>query len=494
MNLLYLLREAGVDASHLNFHEQTRTTGISSDSRTIKAGEIYVALQGLHYDGSCFVGEALERGALLAITQRPMEGERILVVENTRATLADLWDAWYAHPARELSLIGITGTNGKTSTAFMLDWILKKAGCKTGLIGTVECRCCDEVLSSQNSNVLANMTTPDPAELYKLLAQMRDRGAKYVVMEVTSHAMNFEKVHPLRFSRALFTNLTTDHLDLHGDMEEYFYQKRKLFEKCDAAVISFSTPYGERISEGLECSFYEISPRTVWGFDKNDMDGVRFSLRFREPKPLDLELPVPGAFSVENAALAATAALSLGVDRKTVKEALAAFPGVRGRMERIGENPLGIHAFIDYAHTPDALEKLLHTVRGFVKEEQRILLLFGCGGDRDRGKRREMGQIASRLADLLILTSDNCRSERAESILEDILRGVDKEKPYIVIKDRRAAIEYAIENAIAGDVLLLVGKGHEEYEIRGEQRLPFSEREIVTNALKRRAAEMSDES
>ncbi|MBO5326942.1 MAG: UDP-N-acetylmuramoyl-L-alanyl-D-glutamate--2,6-diaminopimelate ligase [Clostridia bacterium] len=490
MYLRQLFELAGYDLpAHITDRE---VTGISSDSRTLKKGNIFVAIQGLSSDGSCFVGAALARGASFVVCERGLVGVEALVVENARVALARLFDAWYAHPAKELSLIGITGTNGKTSTAYMLYAILRHSGFSCGLIGTVECRLNDRVLIVQNDDRLANMTTPDPAQLYALLAQMRDGGAKYVVMEVTSHALTFSKTAPLRFERAIFTNLTPDHLDLHGDMEAYFAEKRKLFNACDGAVISCTTPYGERLADSLELPLWRLDGESLRDTVQRGKEGVSFTLSPAGREELRIDLPVPGSFSIENGALAAMTALTLGVKPSAVQKALASFSGVRGRMERIGENPFGISVFLDYAHTPDALEKLLRTVRDFCTQNERVILLFGCGGDRDRGKRAEMGRIASRLADMVILTSDNCRSEPPEQILRDILKGIDKEKPYQVLPDRRAAIEYAVKNARCGDVLLLAGKGHEEYEIRGRERLIFSERDIVAACLAQRMERAAD--
>ena len=480
MYLKELLATAGYNPTSFADRE---ITGIASDSRTVQKGNLFVALRGLHRDGSLYAGEALERGAAFVVCERPLEGCAYLLVENARDALARLFDAWYGHPAKNLSLIGITGTNGKTSTASMLYAVLRKAGVSCGLIGTVECRLNDQVLIAPNDDRLANMTTPDPAQLYELLAKMRDGGAEYVIMEVTSHALAFSKTSPLHITRGIFTNLTPDHLDLHGDMETYFNEKRKLFDACDGAVVSCASSYGRRLADSLELPLWRLDEETLRRSIKRGSEGVSFTLCLPEAPCLSIDLSVPGEFSIENGALAAITALSIGVEGNIVQKALSDFGGVRGRMERVGENPFGVSVFLDYAHTPDALEKLLRTVRDFCGEEERIILLFGCGGDRDRSKRPEMGRIASRLADLLILTSDNCRTERPEDILRDILKGVDKEKPYKVILDRREAIEFAIDIARRGDVLILAGKGHEEYEIRGRSRLFFSEREIVKSCM-----------
>ena len=483
MKLKELLQKAGLNMLVEESSGEIEITGITSNSRRVKRGELFVALRGLSFDGTQYVADAFLRGAAFIISERALEGKRVLKVENAREALARLLDAWYDHPAKDLALIGVTGTNGKTSLCTMLYHILTRSGHRCGLIGTVECRCGDVDLRVGDALGVANMTTPDPEDLYRMLAQMRALEAEYVVMEVTSHALALDKVAPLFFQRAVFTNLSADHLDFHGDMESYFLEKQKLFRRCEGAVVSYSTAYGLRLAQGLNCPFWELSPETVQKINYHGADGVSFSLLPQGGREMELRVPGPGAFTVENAGLAALCAYSLGIEEEQIKSALAVFPGVRGRMERICAENKEIRIFLDYAHTPDALEKLLLSVRGFCAPHERIVVLFGCGGERDRSKRKEMGRIASRLADLVILTSDNARGEDPDAILEQILRGVDKEKPYSVIKDRRLAIAYAIENARSGDILLLAGKGHEEYEIRGKSRLPFSERRIVERCM-----------
>ena len=490
MFLRKLLKEAGYDLPAEVFDREI--TGVTSNSKTVEKGMLFVAVRGLHRDGADYVKEAFSRGAAFAVCEREDASYPHLCVENARAALAALLDAWYGHPARGMKLIGITGTNGKTSTATMLYAIMRRAGCSCGLIGTVSCLLNDQALTVSTDDPLANMTTPDPEALYALLAKMRRGGATHVVMEVTSHALALSKVTPLVFERGVFTNLTPDHLDLHGDMESYFAEKRKLFGACRGAVISCLSPYGRRLADGLEIPLWRLDDTALCEIRRRGSDGIDFSLCNAYGQKMPFSLPVAGDFSAENGALAALTALSLGVSVQTVRAALANFSGVRGRMERVWSQGDDIAVFLDYAHTPDALERLLHTVRGFRRPGQRIVLLFGCGGDRDRAKRAEMGRIASRLADLVILTSDNCRSESPDAILGDILKGIDKEKPYRVLCDRREAITFAIETARAGDIVLLAGKGHEEYEIRGRERLRFSEREIVGVCLKQRREKGED--
>ena len=357
MKLGVLLREAGMPLPDARACE-IEITKVCSDTRRLEKGALFIALEGLHFDGACFVAEAFARGAAFVIAQRPLEGNLVMSVPNTRECLARVLDAWYGHPAQSFSLIGITGTNGKTSASTMLYHILRHAGFSVGLIGTVECRCNDEILHADGGRTLANMTTPDPEQLYALLHEMKEKGASYVVMEVTSHALAFDKVAPLRFSRAVFTNLTPDHLDFHGDMEEYFCAKARLLSQCDEAVVSWGTPYGVRLYDMLECPLYEISTRTVKNVVLNGACGVAYTLLLPDGGELELSVPVPGAFSVENSALAAMCALSLGVDAKTVTNALSCVKGVRGRMERV-ETDADVTVILDYAHTPDALYKLL---------------------------------------------------------------------------------------------------------------------------------------
>lgn len=480
MRLAYLLRSAGY-ALPVGV-EDMEISGIVTDSRAAFEGALFVAEPGLRTDGYGYIANAVKNGAVFVVAERPVCGVAHLLVDNARAATARLYDAWYGHPAEGMALIGITGTNGKTSTAAMLSAILSHAGKRCGVIGTLSASVGGEGLSYQAADPLANMTTPDPAQLYALLAAMRERGVTHAVMEVTSHAMFFCRVAPLQFALSIFTNLTPDHLDLHGDMESYFAEKCKLFASSRAAVVSLSTPYGVRLADSLEIPLYTVSPETVCERHLDGADGVSFVLHQGEQK-LQISIPVTGDFAVENGALAASAALALGIAPLTVTEALGAFQGVAGRMERVAQNPLNIRVFLDYAHTPDALEKLLLCLRRVRREGERILLLFGCGGDRDRSKRRVMGRIACSLADFTVITSDNPRGEARRAIIEDILKGFDKEKPHAVIEDRRAAIKALVEAARPNDILVLAGKGHETYELVGDERRPFSEKALVCDYI-----------
>jgi UDP-N-acetylmuramoyl-L-alanyl-D-glutamate--2,6-diaminopimelate ligase len=438
----------------------------------------------------------------------------VIGVPNARLAMACLYDAWYGHPAKRLRLVGVTGTNGKTSVSTMLHRILRAAGIPCGLIGTVGCYLphSDHPLAGEAAEGMSGMTTPDPATLYAILARMAEESPSpktTVVMEVTSHALHLCKVSPLTFDLAVFTNLSSEHMDLHGTMEDYYQAKLGLFEVTRQAVVNADDRWGRRLlaeptpihhyhichAEGLAglapdrmcpagegtCTRYYAEQVKFTG-----EDGVAFKLASPDIR-LRLRCPVPGQFTVMNAMEAAVAALALGVSPATVRDALALFGGVPGRMERVilPETDIPYSVFIDFAHTPDALEKLLASVHGFRKRGQRIVLVFGCGGDRDRSKRKVMARIASRMADSLVITSDNSRSEDPDEIIGDILAGVDKESEFAVVPNRAEAIRYATRHARPGDIILLAGKGHENYEIDRTGKHPFCEKDIAVEAARK---------
>lgn len=453
-------------------------SGIATDSRAVRPGNVFIALRGIHADGHQYIRQALSSGALMAVGECRMPG--VYTVPDSREACARLYDAYFGHPGKDLRLFAVTGTNGKTTTAAMLSHILNTAGSPTGLIGTLGAFLNGENKTLPNHDVLANMTTPDPAELYRILAGMRDAGARGAVLEVSSHALYFKKTAPLFFKKAVFTNLSPEHLDLHGDMETYYQVKKSLFDSCAEAVVSTFDDYGKRLSKEIGVPAFQVGEEMIGELREGAWGS---SFRFCDTRFL---LPLPGRFVMEDAVLAAATAIREGIPAETAAAVLADFHGVKGRMEAIAQNPLGIRVFVDYAHTPDALSKLLLNVRRFCPTGGRILLLFGCGGDRDRTKRGEMGGIASRLADFTVLTSDNCRSEDPMDILAEIKSGMLPGKACRVIPDREEAIAFAVEEARSGDILVLAGKGHEEYEIRGTKRLPFSEREIAARCMAER--------
>ena len=502
--------------------EAVTVSGLQTDSRLVRPGDLFIAIRGLRTDARAHIPEAVSKGAAAVLC----EGEADLrsptlvptvTVPNARVAMARLYDAWYGHPARDFRLVGVTGTNGKTSVSTMLYRILRAAGIPCGLIGTVGCYtpAADTPICGEDGQPYSGMTTPDPADLYPLLARMASEvpqnSAKrpVVVMEVTSHALALGKVAPLTFDLSIFTNLSSEHMDMHGTMEEYFEAKLALFEVSREAIVNADDRWGRRLlaepvpvhhhhichAEGLRnltpdrmCPAGEGTCTRYYAEQVKNLgeDGVSFKLTSPDVR-LRLRCPVPGQFTVMNAMQAAVAALSLGVSPATVRDTLATFGGVPGRMERVRlpETDIPLSVFIDFAHTPDALENLLASVHAFRRRGQRIVLVFGCGGDRDRSKRKVMARIASRMADSLVITSDNSRSEDPDGIIADILAGVDKESEFAVVPNRAEAIRYAIRHARAGDIILLAGKGHENYEIDRTGKHPFCEKDIAVEAAKK---------
>ena len=511
MRLSDLLEGAGIDnASVLNFCD-IEISGICPDSRRVKDGELFIALDGERVDGSRFVAKAIENGAIAAlVSKNALEDGRIsseginipLIVSNdTRADMSYLYSAFYGHPQRKMKLIGVTGTNGKTSVSSLIRAILSGSGKKCGLIGTLGCFSPSGRLEIRSADENANMTTPDPEELYRILDIMQKDGAEYVCMEVSSHSLHYRKVSPITFEVGVFTNLTPDHLDLHGTMENYFQAKMSLFDSCLNAVINYDDYYGRILAEniknnrnnkkiraekhflctceGRECSCFAEDIHCLGSGIEYRLTGADMRLRIRSP--------LCGDYNVKNTMQAAIACRVLGVSPKDIKDSLATLSSIDGRLERVRlGSRVNFSVYIDYAHTPDALENLLRCARGF-SGSGRIVLLFGCGGERDRQKRPLMGHIATEMADMVIITSDNCRSEAKEDIISDILSGIESraQASYTVIPDREDAIEYAVRNARAGDVILLAGKGHESYLIDEKGKHYFSEKEILLRAIEK---------
>lgn len=487
--------------------DELEITDIASDSRRVKKGSLFVCIKGTRMDGHDYIGDAIEKGASVILAEETADIDKglfslecapiLLRTENTRSALAFLWDTWYDHPASDMKLIAVTGTNGKTSVTYMLREIFSASLYKTGLIGTVVCYSGENRLSIRSEDEKANMTTPDPKELFEMLSVMRRDGATHVFIEATSHALALDKLAPLHFAAAVFTNLTPDHLDFHGTIEKYLEAKKKLFLMTDIAIINGDDPSGKAIAEFARdngCKNVRICSESeslmgdyvatnVRGLGE---DGIEYILS-SVCSVFKIRSPIPGSFTVMNTLEAAATALLLGIDCRSVQDALRHMGGIDGRFERIklcaGAE---FSVFIDYAHTPDALKNLLLTARGFRKRGQRIVLLFGCGGDRDKSKRSVMGRIASTLADFVIITSDNSRSEDPRDIISDITVGFDFTRACAqIIENREEAIYYAIKNALRGDIILLAGKGHEEYEIDRRGKHPFSERRIAREAAER---------
>lgn len=474
-------------------------SGVTTDSTRIKEGYLYIAIEGVHTDGHRFIAEALESGAAAVIVSRGAHlrgiscGECYAVAENTRVAASHACSAFYRHPSRSMRVVAITGTNGKTSTGRILYEILSRSGERCGLIGTAEILSGGKRLEKGAITGISTMTTPEPEELYALLELMRRDGVGTAIMEVTSHAIEQARVDPISFEVGIFTNLTEDHLDLHGTMDAYFRTKARLFSKCKRSIVNADDPYGRALCSELKGSGGSCISCSAEGraadFCASDVQVARGGIEYKlvsQRLRLRIRSPLCGAFNVMNTLEACAAAHFLGASASDIKQAVGSFCGIPGRFERIKlDMRVPFSVYVDYAHTPDAIENLIRAARSCALRESRIVLLFGCGGDREKEKRPIMGRTASALADHVIITSDNPRGERPADIISEIVRGIEGDSTYTVIEDRREAIEYAIRNARSGDVILLAGKGHEDYEIVNGEMRPFSEAEIVRECVSR---------
>ena len=463
-----------------NTDMDTEITDVVYDSRKVKPGSLFVAITGFVSDGNRYIKMALEKGAVAVVTAvEPSEEVPYVLVPSDRLALALIGCNFYGNPARSMKLIGVTGTNGKTSVTLLLKHILEVSrGAKVGLIGTMS-----NMIGTQS--VPSERTTPESLDLQALFAQMRDAGCGYVIMEVSSHAISLERVGGVRFDVAAFTNLTEDHLDFHKTMENYCDAKAELFARCDLAVANCDDPWFHRICAKAACPVLTTSAKTEAGLHASQVelhaDGVCFDAVTAQEQ-VHVSLPIPGGFTVYNALTALGIARQLGISLTDAAAALASAPGVNGRVEVVPTPGKPYTVLIDYAHTPDGLENVLSSVRGFCKG--RLIAVFGCGGDRDPIKRPVMGRIGVTLADLAIITSDNPRTEDPMAIISDILKGVDDGRNnYKVIENRPSAIRLAMDIAKKNDIIVLAGKGHETYqEIRGV-KYHLDEREIVAAYL-----------
>ena len=475
-------------------------TEIVSDTSKITEGCLFICIKGSKYNPHKMLSFIEKRGASAVIVE---EGEvfddglsiPIYRVKSSREALAYAYARFYKNPQKRLSIIGITGTNGKTSTSYILRSILKEAGYKVGLIGTVECLIGEKTFSlpdNSQSDRLKTMTTPDPEILYKILDKMASESVDYVIMEVSSHALVQKKVAPIRFCLSLFTNLSPEHLDFHRDMKSYMEAKSELFSLSECGIFNCDSEYADEMirnkcCEILRCGVWENEDYSAKNVTLNGSRGIEYDFIYPSGQ-MKIECKIPAVFTVYNSLLAITAALKLGVSPDIAKRAVKAMSSVSGRLEAIefGDENADFSVFIDFAHTEAALRNVLTTVRGFRRDNERIVLLFGCGGDRDRSKRAPMGRVAEELADFVIVTSDNSRNENKRQIVRDILSGMQDVNRRRVIMDRKKAIEYAIENAQKNDIIILTGKGHELYQIENDEEYYFDERQIAVEAFKKR--------
>ncbi|MBQ8509171.1 MAG: UDP-N-acetylmuramoyl-L-alanyl-D-glutamate--2,6-diaminopimelate ligase [Clostridia bacterium] len=472
---------------------------LCTNSLEVTEGDAFLCIRGGSHDGHDFICTAVERGAALIVCERVTPylagnpGVRYIQTPNTRLACSQMWNALCGCPGERMILVAVTGTNGKTSTTYFLREIFKAAGYKTGVIGTVRCMVGDrvDILSDSPESGVNAMTTPAPDKLYTELAKMADEGVEIVFMEASSHSLTQYRLDPLHFDLGIFTNLTPEHLDYHRSMEEYYQAKKRLFSLCDAALLNIDDASGRRLNRELsETGMKPVTLSALSNADymaKNpqcgDIGGIRFELLERGGLRR-ISCPVPGSFTVYNTLTAASAARMFGIKPDVIASALEACPQIPGRMERM-PLPEGcdFEIFIDYAHTPDALENVLRTLSALKKPDGRLVVLFGCGGDRDRSKRPVMGRIATGLADYTIITGDNSRNENPRAIIYDILHGVVEGSNYKVIERRETAIRTAIRDHRPGDLILLAGKGHEDYEIDEKGKHPFSEKAIIAEAL-----------
>jgi UDP-N-acetylmuramoyl-L-alanyl-D-glutamate--2,6-diaminopimelate ligase len=470
--------------------EPATLTGVSYDSRRVRPGDVFVALKGLKADGSVFVQQAIERGAVAVVAQaaRPA-GVSVpwLLVEDSRLALAHAAAEFAGHPSRDMRVVGVTGTNGKTTTAYLLAAIFEAAGVPCGLLGTVGYRIGTETRA-------ATHTTPEAPEVQAMLREMVEGGCGACAMEVSSHALSLHRVSGMTFAAGVFTNLTRDHLDFHEDMEAYFQAKRRLFEMLprDApSLINLDDPRGASLVEiaGRPVTYAINRPADITpGPLSFSLDGLRFDVR--TPRgTLHVKSSLVGRPNVYNILAAVSAGTALGLSFAAIESGIANLDGVPGRFQVVSGSKDDITVVVDYAHTDDALRNLLETARPLAPG--RLITVFGCGGDRDRTKRPLMGAVAGRLSDLIVITSDNPRGEDPQRIIDEVLRGITpdtkRDQARIITEvDRRVAIDKAVDMARPGDLILLAGKGHEKYQVIGGQVLPFDDVAVAREALGRK--------
>ncbi|NLP36678.1 MAG: UDP-N-acetylmuramoyl-L-alanyl-D-glutamate--2,6-diaminopimelate ligase [Firmicutes bacterium] len=451
-------------------------SGISHDSRFVRPGDLFVCLEGMRVDGHLFAGQAVEKGAVAVIAGKPLVMPvPVLQVQDTRNALSYLADRFFGQPSKDLHIVGVTGTNGKTTTTHFLQSIYEAAGKTCAVIGTVG-------IGIDKNYLPGTLTTPEAFDLHRTFHELRKKNVKNIAMEVSSHSLAWQRVEHVRYATAVFTNLSHDHLDFHGTMEEYFLAKAHLFnllqeKDYSQAVINVDDPYGRRLQ-----SLVKVKTLTYGMQEEADVrgliaaasvDSTLMVVRYGKQE-FELNVRLPGEFNAYNALAAAATALAEGIPADVVACGIDNLDTVPGRLEAVNfQQEYSI--FIDFAHTPDGLEKVLHTLSRV--PHRRLITVFGCPGDRDREKRPVMGRIAEVYSDIVILTSDNPASESPEAIIAEIRAGMESEP--IILPDRFEAVRYALSLAQKGDIVLLAGKGHESYQIVGDKRIPYSDRQAV---------------
>lgn len=455
---------------------------VQYDSRKINKNDIFVCLSGFEVDGHKFANKAIEAGASVLICEKDLDFDNIsdevtvIRVEEGRKALAIISANYYDHPTKKLKLIGVTGTNGKTTSVYILKSILEKAGEKVGLIGTIANYIGEEKIKSER-------TTPESLELQKLFKDMVDKGCKYCVMEVSSHSLHLDRVYGCNFEIGIFTNLTRDHLDFHGTFDNYYNAKFKLFERSNTSVVNIDDNYGYRVLSDLN----KLSKKVVTYSIKDSSDYKAYDINLEERdiifkvNGVEYKFVLPGQYNIYNALGVISAVKTLGIGDEAIKSGLLDVT-VPGRCERIGNKyNVPYEIIIDFAHTPDGLKNILETLRSFTKN--RLIAVYGSGGDRDKVKRAELGRVGSEIADLVIITTDNPRNEEPMDIIKEIVAGIEKTN-YLAIENRVEAIRIALEMAEPGDTVVMAGKGHETYQINNDGVIHFDEREVVDDILK----------
>ncbi len=489
MRLYEILK--GVETSDIDGDPEADVSGISYDSRKVKQGHIFIAFHGEKYDGHDFIADAINKGAIAIVCEKPsvslqQSAVSLISVKDSREALAKISNNFFMRPSTKLDVIGITGTNGKTTTSYLIKSILESWGKTVGLIGTIQHMIKDETCSAVH-------TTPEALEFQELLHRMLGSGCTHVVSEVSSHALAQKRIDGTVFKACVFTNLTRDHLDFHKTMDDYFMAKERLFiellSEDGTSVINFDDLYGRRLLSALGSRLSALRKTFTYGLEAgsdimaaeivNSFDGLRFNILMNDKK-YSVTSPLMGLPNVYNILSAAGAAASLGVPWDVILDGIKKAGTVKGRFEKVdmGQDFLAI---IDYAHTEDALERLIYTARGLTKGK--IITVFGCGGDRDRGKRPTMGSIATKLSDFVVITSDNPRSEDPEKIISEIEAGAVR-RNYLIEPNRKEAVKRSVMMASEGDVVLIAGKGHESYQETKGQRIKFSDREVLEEAIR----------
>lgn len=479
MTLSELLKD--VNIKKIDGGGSMKISGIACDSRKVKPGNVFVCITGYETDGHKYAKSAVENGAVAVVAEHdlPTVDVPCVIVDNTRKAMSEMAATFYDYPYKKFKLIGITGTNGKTTTTYLIKSILEHLGKKVGLIGTNQNMIGDMIMETSR-------TTPDSLELMQLFDMIASHNVDYVVMEVSSHALALDRVTACTFDVGAFTNITQDHLDFHKTMEEYLAAKSILFNICNTGVVNKDDARSEYLIENARCR-----NMITYGINQDcdlkasniilNEDGVKFDINYGGMEE-HVDLPIPGEFSVYNALTAIGCCMAENIPLDLAVDGLHSAKGVKGRIEIVRTPGTNYTVIIDYAHTPDGLLNVINAIRGFAKG--RIVTLFGCGGDRDASKRPIMGKIAGELSDFCIVTSDNPRTEDPEKIIKQVVEGVKQtDCDYEVITNRFSAIEYALDHAKKNDIILLAGKGHETYQILGKDTIKFDEREIVQKLL-----------